>query len=340
YQQIGGLDAFDADGTRNSNPAVFILTEGTYFCMIAESEGEAALFDAPEGSFVKSSDVYPTDSWIPESIHALIGEGTRLKTIVYSHTHWDHVGAAGIVAEAFKDDYPVVVGSKASREWVVERNMEDPATILGNNRGIPVSTSFTDRKSIEVGGLKFKLEELGAHQSGDITVYLDKTSDMNYKRGITQSVLMVVDVIFPGWIPFFNLAVASDVGGYLKGLDKIYEFDFDIIVGGHISRLGTKEDVKTMIDFFADVTQGAIEGLAVTSAADIAARTGVFDPTNANAGNIWLLFNEFFERVVDVCVDYVLDAMNRGRDWTAELAGVDVTIRSQCWSMQSFIRIA
>lgn len=56
YQQIAGLPvSFDADtGARvpaedGSGAAVFVLTDGVYFCMIAESEGEAALFDAPEG---------------------------------------------------------------------------------------------------------------------------------------------------------------------------------------------------------------------------------------------------------------------------------------------------
>lgn len=50
YQQIAGREALDfASGERNDNAAVFVLTEGTYFCMVVESDGEAALFDAPEG---------------------------------------------------------------------------------------------------------------------------------------------------------------------------------------------------------------------------------------------------------------------------------------------------
>lgn len=41
------------------------------------------------------------------------------------------------------------------------------------------------------------------------------------------------------------------------------------------------------------------------------------------------MFNEFFERVVDVCEAYVLDAPARGRDWLVELAGMELTLRSQ-----------
>ena len=56
YKQIAGEPVtFDADsGARNNSPAsgsaaVFVLKGGAYFCMLAESDGEAALFDAPEG---------------------------------------------------------------------------------------------------------------------------------------------------------------------------------------------------------------------------------------------------------------------------------------------------
>ena len=50
YKQIAGEPAFDKEtGLRNDNSAVFVLTEGIYFCMLAESNGEAVLFDAPEG---------------------------------------------------------------------------------------------------------------------------------------------------------------------------------------------------------------------------------------------------------------------------------------------------
>lgn len=41
-----------------------------------------------------------------------------------------------------------------------------------------------------------------------------------------------------------------------------------------------------------------------------------------------LIFNEVFDRVIDVCYDYVLDSSARGRDWLAELGGVDITLRS------------
>lgn len=49
YKQIAGGPAFDASGVRRDTAAVFAIHGGAYFCMLAESDGEAALFDAPEG---------------------------------------------------------------------------------------------------------------------------------------------------------------------------------------------------------------------------------------------------------------------------------------------------
>lgn len=46
YKQIGGNKA---SGSSEGTTAVYALTEGAYFCMLAESGGEAVLFDAPEG---------------------------------------------------------------------------------------------------------------------------------------------------------------------------------------------------------------------------------------------------------------------------------------------------
>lgn len=65
YEQIAGKPAFDdATGERNSNAAVFALTDGSYQCMLAESNGEAALFDAPEGEFPAFS---PRSWHVPEA---------------------------------------------------------------------------------------------------------------------------------------------------------------------------------------------------------------------------------------------------------------------------------
>lgn len=339
YKQIAGDLGFDEDtGMRNDKAAVFVVTEGTYFCMLAESNGEAVLFDAPEGSFVSSTTRYPTSSWLPQSVGALLAEGTKLKYIVYTHVHWDHIGAAGLVADYFSADEPMAISSRRPRRMLKGKEKRDPNTSFGNNRGVPLPEWYQE-EMLEVGGLRFALDKAHVHQAGDYLIRLDKNDPANADAGIATTIVMVTDAIFPGWSPFFSFAVAEDAQGYLEGLEQVNEVDFDVLVGGHISRLGTKEDVQIKVDYFGDILAGAEHALATVAASDVAVGTGVFDPTNANAGNTWLVFNEYIDRVVDVCYDYVLDTSGRRRDWLAELAGVEVTLRSHCTVMQSFVRI-
>ena len=55
---------------------------------------------------------------------------------------------------------------------------------------------------------------------------------------------MVVDVVYPGWVPFKSFAEAKDVGRYIEAHDQILEYDFEHFVGGHLTRLGTRQDVE------------------------------------------------------------------------------------------------
>lgn len=150
---------------------------------------------------------------------------------------------------------------------------------------------------------------------------------------------MVIDTIFPGWVPFWQAAITHDIGGYYKALDEINAYDFDVLVAGHLTRLGTKNDVQDYIDFFADVLAGVEAGFAATPFGDVFVGSGVTDPTNPNAGNIWLALNEYDQRIVNVCEAYVLDAASRGRDWVADLGGLEISLRSQCWAVQNWVRI-
>lgn len=55
---------------------------------------------------------------------------------------------------------------------------------------------------------------------------------------------------------------------------------------------------------------------------------------------IRVLYNEYLARVVESCYDYVLDSPARGgMDFKANLASVEVTLRSNCWTAQNSIRI-
>ncbi|CAB1110556.1 unnamed protein product [Ectocarpus sp. CCAP 1310/34] len=292
------------------------------------------------GSFVSSASEFPTATWLSESIEAILAPGTKLKYILYTHSHWDHIGTAGLVYEHFAEDNPTIITSKRIRAKLKARDDRgDPTSIHGNNRGVPIPEKLdeADYRELQVGGLRFEVQKLHAHERGDLVVFLDKNLPANAAEGIDTSVFFVVDVIFPGWVPFFSVAASSEIGGYYDAMDEILSYDMDVLVGGHLSRMGTKADVQLNKDFYDDVLEGARTGVTTVSVADVISGTGVFDPSNPNAGNLWLLNNELIDRNVDVCEAYVLDSVSRGRDWLAEMGGLDVTLRSQTtvWKMSN-----
>ena len=68
---------------------------------------------------------------------------------------------------------------------------------------------------------------------------------------------MFVDVIFPGWTPFPDLALAEDIDGFIAAHDQILDFDFETYIGGHLTRLGTREDVEIQKEYILDIVQAA-----------------------------------------------------------------------------------
>jgi len=68
----------------------------------------------------------------------------------------------------------------------------------------------------------------------------------------------IVDIIFPGWIPFPYLAIAKDTTGFIKAHDiALNDYDFDTIVAGHLTRLGTRNDVMVQKEFVSDLEKAA-----------------------------------------------------------------------------------
>ena len=174
--------------------------------------------------------------------------------VIYSHTHNDHVGSMGI----FPDDV-IYISHQETADTLVKRN--DP------NRPIP-SVTFEDNYTLEVGTQKLELSYNGPmHEPGNIFIYAP-----NHK------VLMVVDVIFPGWVPFKDLAMAQFVPEFLESHDTILEYDFETFVGGHLTRLGTVEDVQIQKKYFQDIQTSSAKANQDVSFMTIGQEVGFENP--------------------------------------------------------------
>src|SRR5215831_5936873 len=145
--------------------------------------------------------------------------------VVYSHEHTDHIGAAFLFPK-----HAVYISQKKTAEILSRRN--DP------RRPVPTLT-FDDSYTLKVGDQTLVLDYKGVnHQTGNIFIYAPK-----------QKVLMLVDVVYPGWMPYKNLGIAEDVPGYIQAHYDALTYDFDTLVAGHVDRLGTRKDVETSLQF-------------------------------------------------------------------------------------------
>ena len=221
--------------------------------------------------------------------------------VIYSHTHNDHIGSAAMFPNGV-----IIIAHQDSALELKDRN--DP------NRPIPAVT-FEDTYTLEVGTQKLELAYYGPmHKPGNIFIYAPN-----------QKVLMLVDVIFPGWTPFKDLAMAQDVPAFLAAHDKVLEYEFDTFVGGHLTRLGTYNDVQIQKEYFTDIEAAAAKANQEVSFMAIGQEVG-FD-------NLWLAFQTYADTITQQCTDEVVPK------WLDKLGGVDLFTYDHCWKISESQRI-
>ncbi len=268
---------------------LYWVTDGAYNTMFLTTGQGVIAVDAPPS--------------IGENYLKAISEVTEepVTHVIYSHSHSDHVGSMNI----FPDD-AVYISNQKTSDTLSKRN--DP------NRPVPTIT-FEDKFTLEVGNQKLELEYNGAvHESGNIFIYAPN-----------QKVLMLVDVIFPGWIPFKDLAMAQDVPEFIAAHDKILEYEFDTFIGGHLTRLGTVEDVEIQKEYFLDIQTSAAKANREISFMSIGQEVGFANP--------WLVFQIYADSVTQQCANDVVPK------WIDRLGGVDLFTYDHCWKVSESQRI-
>jgi glyoxylase-like metal-dependent hydrolase (beta-lactamase superfamily II) len=268
---------------------LFMVTDNAYQSMFLVHRTGVVVVDAPPN--------------YAAHLRAAIAEVTDLPVthVVYSHSHIDHIGGVTELGGV-----PVIVAQEETARLLARA--ADP------KRPVPTVT-FKDRYTLEVGGQRLELSYHGvAHEPGNIFVYAPE-----------QRVLMVVDVVFPGWMPWRRFALAQDVPGYFAQVAEIDRVPFEVLVGGHVSRTGTHGDVRLQLAFMADLKAAAAAALASTAIGE------ELDP--ADGANPWAVFDNYIDRVVIKCVNALTP------EWRTKLAGFDVYIWDQCYAMEQSLRI-
>ncbi|MFZ0327911.1 MAG: MBL fold metallo-hydrolase [Nitrososphaeraceae archaeon] len=276
---------------------LYWVTDGSYNTMFLVTDKGVVAVDAPPS--------------IGKNYLKAIAEVTNkpVTYVIYSHAHLDHIGAAGI--------FPKNATFIAQQETAAE--LQRAKSVANNVSMVPPipTVTFTKNYTLQIGNQTLKLDYYGVnHLPGNIFIYAPK-----------QKVLMLVDIIFPGWVPFPYLAIAKDVAGFIKTHEiALNNYDFDTIVAGHLTRLGTRNDVIVQKEFVSDLEKAAGKANQEVLFSKIASQVGRFD-------NPWLIFSKYIDAVNEDCVNNMLPK------WENRLGGAQQFMSTHCFTMAESGRV-
>jgi glyoxylase-like metal-dependent hydrolase (beta-lactamase superfamily II) len=209
---------------------LYRVTDGIYQCAFMTTCDGVVLFDAPPtiGRNIQRA---------VDDIALANGVSNEVTHLIYSHHHADHTGASSLF-----DRNIVRVGHEETRRLLLRD--DDPA------RPAPEET-FQDRRTLEIGGEYIELAWHGPNHSPDnIFIHLPG-----------HSALMLVDIVNPGWAAVCQSSLAHDVPGFIDAADYALTYPWKHFIGGHLGRLGTRDDIATHRQYMADIVDSSRKAL-------------------------------------------------------------------------------
>jgi glyoxylase-like metal-dependent hydrolase (beta-lactamase superfamily II) len=226
-------------------PPLFSTTkvDGTDGVYIFRYQGHQAMFVVtPEG--VIATD--PIGERRPAAA-AYIGEIRKItqapiKYVVYSHSHFDHIAGG----KPFKDQGAVFVAHRNTKRLIEQRKNPDivvPDLVVDDGGG-----------KLELGGTTLELLYLGKnHGDNSLIMRLPK-----------EKIIFVVDFL-PLSGTQFRVMADTYVPEQEESMRKILAMDWDRMIPGHPGaggrQIGTKEDVKTDLDYVTDLSAAVKEAV-------------------------------------------------------------------------------
>jgi glyoxylase-like metal-dependent hydrolase (beta-lactamase superfamily II) len=274
---------------------LFWVTDGTYqSAFLATSDG-VVLFDAPPtiGHNLRRA---------VDEITEAEGVSNTVTHLVYSHHHADHGGAANLFG-----DNVTRIGHVDTRRLLQRDN--DPT------RPAP-DVTFEDSYTLEVGGERVELAWHGPNHSPD-NIYIHFPD---------HDAMMLIDIVNSGWVPIYNLNLSEDVPGYIDAPERALAYPWQHYIGGHLGRLGTRDDVVLHQRYIADIVESSYAAL------------GSVDPTpyfQRYGQNAWAGVAGYLDAVADQAAAPVI------AKYTGVLAAADVEVltRSTTFTILQSIRL-
>ncbi|CZR56392.1 uncharacterized protein PAC_06280 [Phialocephala subalpina] len=220
----------------------------------------------------------------------------KITYLIYSHYHADHIGGVWI----FGDEVKTIAHIETARHLLMTPD---------SNRPLPKET-FTDTYKLCVGNQTLELAYKGeVHLSGNIFIYAP-----------AQKILILIDVVFPDWVPFALLGQTKNAPAFFHAHDQILEYDFDPYIGSHLGRSGNRTDVLIQQEYIHDLKHScelAVNGSATNdSTIGVAALLGPVSEKNPH--NMWANFKVYLDTLAQFC------ANKTNEKWLSRLGAADV----------------
>ncbi|KAF2672386.1 Metallo-hydrolase/oxidoreductase [Microthyrium microscopicum] len=280
----------------------YVVLDGFYQSMFVVSTEGVILIDSP-----------PTTDLL---LKYAIGNVTDkpVTHMVYSHAHADHIGSA------YRFAGPKV--HIVAHEETLRLLKEVPSDSM---RPLP-TTTFKDNLNLVVGNQTVQLSYKGEnHCAGNIFIYAE-----------AAKVLMLVDVVFPGWAPFAALAESTNIPNWIKAHNDILGYNFTHYIGGHLNRIGVREDVLTQQAYVNDLFQNCKDTILLSATNDTLLGAGNLLPTvlKNNPNNGYAEFKVYLDIVAERCANITT------RSWASRVGGVDAFGFENAYAMVESLRIS
>ncbi|TCC49548.1 MBL fold metallo-hydrolase [Kribbella pittospori] len=272
---------------------LYWVTDSTYQAAFLTTKDGVVLFDAPP------SIGHNLQRAIDE-IAAANGVPNKVTHIVYSHHHADHLGASSLFGK-----HVTRVGHAENKRLLARDN--DPM------RPVP-DVTFESRRTLRVGGERIELAYHGTNH----------TPDNIYIHFPDHDTLMLVDVNLPGWVPFDFFNINEDVPGSMAAPGKALSYPWKHYIGGHMGRLGTRQDMVVHRQYIDDIVANVKLALANVDPTPYFAKYG---------NNAWAAVKEYQAAQVKYASDPVI------KKYLGVLAAADVYTATTTFLILESVRL-
>jgi len=272
---------------------LYWVTDGTYQSAFLTTSDGVVVLDAPPtiGNNIQRA---------VDEIASENGVSNKVNYLIYSHHHADHASASSLFGKDVTR-----IGHEETRRLLLRD--DDPTRP-------PNEETFQDTRTLEIGGERIDLAWHGANHTPDnIIIHLPD-----------HNTLMLIDIVNPGWAPVYLSNLTEDIPGYLEAPANALAYSWHHFIGGHLGRLGTREDVALHQQYMEDIAESSRKAI------DNADLWRYFEKYGAN---VWAAFRGGLDEMVATAAAPVTEK------YTGVLAAADVFTDSTTFQVLQSLRL-